>query len=88
MNIQSFFKSFFGKKTFSINFSKKKFSHAFTYSIKSIIKYIYYYIWYSIRAIFQIYSSNYQALNIQPLAKSVASATPIRRDGSCFSPRW
>ena len=31
---------------------KKKFSHAFTYSIKSIIKYIYYYIWYSIRAIF------------------------------------
>ncbi len=44
--------SFFGKKTFSINFSKKKFSHAFTYSIKSIIKYIYYYIWYSIRGIF------------------------------------
>ena len=73
MNIQSFFKSFFGKKTFSINFSKKKFSHAFTYSI---------------RAIFQIYPSNYQALNIQHLAKSVASATPIRRDGSCFSPRW
>ena len=41
------------KNTFSIKISKKKdFSHAFTYSIKSIIKYIYYYIWYSIRATF------------------------------------
>lgn len=48
----SLLRVFLEKNTFSINFSKKKFSHAFTYSIKSIIKYIYYYIWYSIRAIF------------------------------------
>ena len=48
----SLLRVFWGKNTFSINFSKKKISHAFTYSIKSIIKYIYYYIWYSIRAIF------------------------------------
>lgn len=49
----SLLRVFWEKNTFSINFSKKKiFSHAFTYSIKSIIKYIYYYIWYSIRAIF------------------------------------
>ena len=45
----SLLRVFWEKNTFSINFSKKKFSHAFTYSI---IKYIYYYIWYSIRAIF------------------------------------